>query len=120
MDTIRLILQLIIALGICNVWILRFSRATPYRPENAKNMKEEFSAYGLPDWFMGMIGVLKILLALCLIAGVWMPGVVRPAAIGMAVLMVGAVMMHFKVRDPARKSVPAFVMLVLSLIVAVC
>jgi len=41
----------------------------------------------------------------------------RPAAYGMAVLMLGAIVMHFKVKDPLKKSLPAFTMLLLSLIV---
>ena len=42
----------------------------------------------------------------------------RPAAMGMAVLMLGAMSMHLKVRDPLKKSLPAFTLLVLSVIVA--
>jgi hypothetical protein len=53
-----------------------------------------------------------------LVAGIWYPAVTQPAAIGMAVLMLGAVAMHVKIGDPPQKSLPAFTMLVLSLIVA--
>lgn len=48
MEYIRSIAQLIIALGILNVWLLRFNKATVYRGGGAKNMKQEFAAYGLP------------------------------------------------------------------------
>ena len=119
MDIVRLIAQLIIALGILNVWILRPNKATDYRGGTAKNMREEFAAYGLPFWFMCIIGGLKILLALSLVAGIWMPALIRPAAIGMAFLMLGALSMHFKVGDPLKKVLPAFTMLILSLFVAV-
>ena len=64
MEYLRIIAQLIIGLGILNVWLLRFNKATAYRAGNAKNMKEEFSAYGLPLWFMWVVGGLKILFAL--------------------------------------------------------
>ena len=47
-----------------------------------------------------------------------MPALVRPAAIGMAVLMAGAIGMHVKIGDPPRKGVPAVVMLLLSCFVA--
>ena len=47
-----------------------------------------------------------------------MPVYTKPAAIGMAILMIGAIAMHIKVKDPLMKSLPAFTMLVLSVIVA--
>ena len=118
MDTLILVIQVIIALGIFNVWLLRFGKPTGWRGGEAKNMREEFEVYGLPGWFMGLIGFLKLLLAVLLVVGIWVPGVTRPAAVGMAVLMLGAISMHFKVKDPMMRSLPAFTMLVLSVIVA--
>ena len=113
------ICQIVIALGIFNVWLLRFNRSTPWRGGTAGNMEEEFAVYGLPAWTVKVIGLLKLLFAAGLIAGVWIPEVTRPSAVGLAVLMLGAVAMHVKVRDPARKSLPAATLLVLSLFVAV-
>lgn len=52
------------------------------------------------------------------ILNVWLPALTRPAAMGMAGLMLGAMSMHLKVRDPLKKSLPAFTLLVLSVIVA--
>jgi len=49
--------------------------------------------------------------------GIWAPGLVVPAALGMAALMVAAVALHLKINDPFRKAIPAFTMLVLSLLV---
>jgi hypothetical protein len=118
MDKVTIVVQIVIALGILNVWLLRPGKATTWRGGAAKTMKEEFAVYGLPPWFMPLIGFLKISLAVLLIAGIWIPEVTQPAAIGMAILMLGAVSMHVKVKDPAQKSLPAFTMLVLSLIVA--
>ena len=111
--------QIIIALGIFNVWIIRYGKETNWRGGEAKNMKEEFAAYGLPREFMVFIGAAKILLAICLIIGIWIPLLVKPAAIAMAFLMIGAVSMHVKVKDPLQKSLPAFIMLLLSLVVSV-
>lgn len=118
MDTITLMAQLVIAFGIFNVWLIRFNKSTAYRPGSAGSMKEEFSAYGLPSWSVYLIGFLKILFAIALVVGIWIPDLVRPAAVGMAVLMVGAIVMHVRVADPARKALPASVMLILSLLVA--
>ncbi len=118
METAALVFQVIVALGIYNVWLLRFGKATEWRGGTAKNMKEEFEVYGLPAWFMGLVGFLKLLLATLLIVGVWYQPVTRPAALGMAVLMLGAIAMHIKVNDPLKRSFPALAMLVLSGIIA--
>ena len=104
---IRIALQLIVSLGILNVWILRYGKATPYRGGNSKNLREEFAAYGLPFWFMCVVGVLKVGLALALVAAVWTQSVAQPAAIGLGLLMLGAVVMHVKVKDPIKKALPA-------------
>jgi hypothetical protein len=119
MDTVVTIIQVIIALGILNVWIVRFGKSTSWRGGEAQNMKEEFEVYGMPDWAMPVVGFLKVVLAVALVAGIWIPGIAKPAAWGMAVLMLGAISMHVKVSDPLQKSLPAFIMLVLSLVVAV-
>jgi uncharacterized membrane protein YphA (DoxX/SURF4 family) len=118
METIVIVIQVIIALCIFNVWLLGFGKPSGWRGGSAQNMKEEFQVYGLPEGFVWVIGFLKLLLAVLLIAGIWFPVVIRPAAIGMAVLMLGAVAMHVKVKDPPRKSLPAFTLLVLSVLVA--
>jgi hypothetical protein len=118
MENFLWLVQIFVALAILNVWILRFGKTTAWRGGDAKNMREEFAVYGLPPWFMGIIGFLKVLLAALLIAGVWIPWLSQPAAIGMAMLMLGAVVMHFKVRDPVQKSLPAFILLLLCLVIS--
>ena len=118
MRTIIYILQITVALGLLNVWLLRFNQRTAYRGGNASSMPEEFVAYGLPAWFAYLIGILKIGSALALIVGIWLPVLVLPAAGLISVLMVGALSMHIKIHDPLKKSLPAIGMLALSL--AIC
>lgn len=118
MKSALLVLQTVVALGVFNVWLLRSSRSTAWRGGAATNMKEEFQTYGLPSWSVVVIGFLKLACAAALLVGIWFPVVTQPAAIGLAVLMTGAILMHVKVKDPAKKSLPAFVMLVLSLTIA--
>jgi len=116
MEWIKIAFQIVIAVSIFNVWIIRFGKPTSWRGGTAKSMKEEFEAYGLPLWFMKLIGFLKLTLASLLIAGIFVPVLIKPAAIGMAVLMLGAITMHIKVKDSLIKSFPAFGFLVLSFI----
>lgn len=107
-------LQCVVALGLLNVWIMRARMATPYRGGSAQSLKQEFVAYGLPAWFCYLVGGFKIGSAGMLIAGLWMPLLVPPAAGVVVGLMVGALGMHAKVNDPAIKSLPAALMLAMS------
>jgi uncharacterized membrane protein YphA (DoxX/SURF4 family) len=116
--TIGLILQAIVGLGLLNVWLLRRESATAYRGGDAKNLKDEFATYGLPAPMFYIVGGLKIMCGVLLLVGLAYPPVVLPAAAVVAVLMMGAVAMHLKVRDPVSKYVPAALMLAMS--VAIC
>lgn len=118
MKTVMIILQVAAALGLLNVWLLRFSQSTNYRGGNARTMVEEFAAYGLPAWFTYLIGSLKIGAALALIAGIWIPALVLPAAALICILMLGALAMHARIGDPLKKSLPALGMLGLCAIIA--
>jgi len=118
MHTAVIIAQIIVALGLLNVWLLRFNRATSYRGGEAKNMTQEFVAYGLPVWSTYVVGALKVGSALCLIAGIWLQFLVLPAALVILFLMIAALVMHAKIHDPLIKSLPAFIMLALCLVIS--
>lgn len=111
------ILQVIVAVGLLNVWLLRNKKATEYRGQSAKNLKEEFAAYGLPSWAYYLVGSLKLGSAVALIIGLWYPMAALAGACIISILMLGALAMHFKVKDSVKKSVPAFLMLIMSLII---
>jgi hypothetical protein len=108
------LLQIIVGLGLLNVWLVRRRSATSYRGGAAKTLQEEFATYGLPGFAFYLVGALKVGAALVLIAGVWMALPVQAAAGLVAVLMLGAVAMHVKVGDPLVKSLPAVLMLAMS------
>lgn len=110
----------VIALGIVNVWLVRAGRPSGYRGGSAKTLREEFQVYGLPSWAMPVVGGLKLAFAAMLVLRLFnVPAYARIGAIGIAVLMVGAIAMHVKVKDEWKKSLPAATMLVLSLFVAI-
>ncbi len=111
------VLQIILALGLINVWLLRFYKTTEYRGANAHNMKEEFKAYGLSTNFMYFVGFLKILIASFLLLGLYYKSLVLPSVSVLIILMVGAIFMHLKIKDSAKKTLPATLMLVMSLII---
>jgi uncharacterized membrane protein YphA (DoxX/SURF4 family) len=117
MKVLIMVMQCIAGLGLLNVWILRFKQKTPYRGGSAESMEQEFAAYGLPAWFTYVIGFLKISAAIALLVGLWVQALVFPAAALLGALMIGALAMHFKIRDPIKKYMPASLMLAISLLI---
>jgi hypothetical protein len=117
MEIVVQIFQVVISLSLLMVWLVRSKMETGYRGGDAKNMKEEFGVYGLPFWFMILIGMFKVGFALLFIAGLWIPQLTLVSAIAIAVLMAGALVMHVKVKDPLKKSLPALTLLLLSAVV---
>ena len=113
METLQLIAMWVIGLGIYNVWLLRSAKSTAYRGGQAENMREEFEVYGLPRWFMTVIGGVKLALATAIIIGTWVPALVVPATSALGVLMIGAIAMHIKVGDTFKKTAPATAMALL-------
>ena len=109
-----LLLQVVLGLGLLNVWLLRAGSATGYRGGDSTSLRQEFTAYGLPTWFFFLVGGLKIGCAVGLIAGIWLPELLMPAASVLVLLMLGALAMHVKVNDPPIKSLPAALMLAMS------
>ena len=110
---LQYLLQIIAGLGILNVWLLRFSQDTEYRGGKASSMSEEFLVYGLPPAAVYIVGFSKLVSAIGLLAGIFIQSLVVPSAILLAALMIGAVGMHLKVKDPFKKSIPALTMLTL-------
>lgn len=117
MNYLELILKLVIGLSILNVWLVRSKRKTPFRGGTSSNITEEFKAYGLPSWFMVVIGTIKVALSLALIISIWYPMFEMISSLGIAGLMAGAIVMHFKIGDPIKKAFPAFLFLILSIAV---
>lgn len=114
MEDLANLAKLILFVSIVNVWFFRVNRGTRWRGGEAANMREEFQVYGLSETMMYMVGLLKVLSAIALVLSIWYPSLAIPAAAAMAFLMAGAVWMHLKVGDPIRKSLPAFLFLLLS------
>jgi len=112
--TIASLLQVGLALGLLNVWLVRRGSPTAFRGGAAGSLEEEFAAYGLPQWAFFVVGALKVGIAVALLLGLWTPSLVPPAAGGLVLLMLGAIAMHLKVGDPPVKSMPALAMLSMS------
>ena len=67
------VLQILVGLGLLNVWLVRSGLSTRYRGGAAKSLKEEFAAYGLPDSAWLIVGALNVVAGIILLAGLWWP-----------------------------------------------
>lgn len=106
--------QTLAALWILDVWFKRFNKDTGYRGGNATNMKEEFAVYGLSEPVMYAVGAAKVSLAGLMLAGHAKPQLVRPASIGLAAFMLGAIGMHVKAGDRVKQYLPALTVFTLA------
>ncbi|MCO5935904.1 DoxX family protein [Mucilaginibacter sp. RB4R14] len=107
MNTLANCAQVIIALSIGYVWIIRFD-----------NIVVEFKQYGIPDVLRSFVGASKIALSTLLVAGIWYPSLVLIPALLMAALMICAQIAHFRVKNPWYKFMPSALLLTLSLFTA--
>lgn len=118
MNYIIIALILIVSLSLLNVWLVQYNKPTQWRGGNATTLKEEFAVYGLPGWMFYLVGFLKVSFSLLLIAGIWYPSIRYYAAVGLAILLLGSIIMHIKISDPLKKSLPAFIFLLSCLYIA--
>ena len=118
MDYIIIVLKLIVSLSILNVWLIQQKKPTKWRGGKAKTIIEEFEVYGLSKSFCYVIGFLKVSLALILLASIQFETLTLIGSLGLAGLLLGSIIMHFRVKDELYKSFPAFLFIVMNLVIA--
>ena len=96
--------KIIIASAIFFVWVVRYD-----------NIIKEFKEFGLPDWLRDLVGILKLSFAFMLTNDSYL--VVCVGAMGIAALMIAALVTHIRISNPFSKMVPALTLLVLSLLI---
>ena len=111
------VLSVIVGLTVINVWLFRSGKSTSYRGGDASNLMEEFEVYGLGDYFI-TIGIIKVSLAVLLLLSIYFNKLKLISSLGIGIMMLVAVYMHFSVGDELIKSMPASVMLLSCLIIA--
>lgn len=118
MDYFKITLQIIVSISMLNVWLIQGNKPTRWRGGNAKTLAEEFIVYGLPKWIFFVVGFLKVGLSVFLVIGIWFPDLLKIGSIGLAILLLGSIIMHLKIKDPIVKSYPALLFLALCLVIA--
>ena len=111
-------LKVIVGLSILNVWLIQPKKPSKWRGGNAKTLIEEFEVYGLSKNICYIVGFLKVSLALILLASIAFEQLTLIGSLGLAFLLLGSILMHFKVKDELYKSFPAFLFLLMNLIIA--
>ena len=72
----------------------------------AKPMVEQFREFGLPVLAVVVVGVLEVLGAIAL----WLPGLTVFAAVGLFLIMLGAVANHLKVKHAFKMYAPSLIL----------
>lgn len=111
-------LKIIIGISILNVWLIQSNKHTKWRGGNATTIIEEFNVYGLSKSFYVTIYILKVSLAILLLASIQFDVLTLVSSLGLALLLLGSILMHVKVKDPWYKSFPAFLFMLMNLVIA--
>ena len=75
---------------------------------------EEFKFFRYPSWLRDMVGILKITFVVLILSSDVV--LVKIGSMGIATLMVAALVTHFRVKNPFAKMLPSLTLLTLSLI----
>ena len=117
-EYIILALKIIVGLSILNVWLLLAHKPTKWRGgDNVESIVKEFEAYGLPIQFCYFVGFLKISFACILIVSIKFEFLTLIGSIGLTALLLGSVLMHFKVKDALYKSFPAALFILMNAVI---
>ena len=111
-------LKIIVGVSILNVWLLRKNKATKWRGGNVVNIVEEFQVYGFSKQFCYFIGFLKVSLAIILLASIQFKTLTSIGVLGLSILLLGSIIMHIRIKDALYKSFPAFLFILMNLMIA--
>jgi len=87
-------LKILVGASIFFVWVVRYN-----------NIVEEFKLYQLPEWLRDIVGIFKIAFAIML--QTTSAHLVLLGSGGIAILMVAALVTHFRVNTPYSKRIPS-------------
>ena len=97
-------LKIISSVAIFFVWVVRYD-----------NIKKEFIEYNLPTWVRDLVGILKISFAAMLQFS--NEELVKIGALGISVLMFGAVVTHLRLKSNFRRYIASVAMLSISVFI---
>ena len=104
------ILQVILGLGFIMFGLMKFG---------SKQMVEGFKHYGYSAGFRIFTGVVEIVAAVLLIAGIWNGTLAAIGSFLVVATMIGAIFTHIKIQDKLKDMMMPIILLVLGAIVLV-
>ena len=93
--------KIFIASSIFYVWVVKY-----------QDIVKEFKEFQLPDWLRDLVGILKLTFALMLIS--INNKIALIGSLGIAILMIAALLTHLKVKNPFYKMIPAMTLMAIS------
>lgn len=111
MFIVTLILSVLLAVGFVMAGVSKIRRAEP--------VTGTLVALGVGPQFQTVIGALEVAGAIGIVAGLWLQPLGVIAAVGLALLMLSAVVWHIRAKDSIRDSMGAIVLFAVSVIVLV-
>ena len=97
-------LKIISSVAIFFVWVVRYD-----------NIRKEFVEYNLPSWVRDLVGILKLSFATML--QVPNEELIKIGALGISVLMLGAVATHLRLKSNFRRYIASVAMLSISVFI---
>lgn len=79
-------------------------------------LDQTFTALGYSTGFMYFLGICEVLGAIGLLVGYWRPKLAILASVGLVLLLAGAVFSHLKAGQGMGETMPASVLLILTLV----
>ena len=98
-EYIIIFLKIIVGVSIINVWLIQPNKPSRWRGGDAKTIIEEFNVYGLSKTFYKVVFVVKVGLAILLLASIKYDFLTLYSSLGLAALLLGSIAMHIKVKD---------------------
>ena len=91
--------------SIIFVWGIRYA-----------NIKDEFKNFNLPNWLRDLVGIFKLSFGIMLLND--SPEIVYYGALGIAALMIAALLTHIRLKSPLPRILPSFSLLCACLIIS--
>ncbi|MDA7632491.1 DoxX family protein [bacterium] len=107
-QAITVSLQALVAASIFFVWVVRY-----------ENIVSEFRQFGYPDWLRDLVGILKLTFSILLLVGIGQAQFALVGSIGIALLMLAALVTHLRVKNPPFMMMPSLSLMVLSVFISI-
>lgn len=108
MEILYVLLKVAVPLSVIWVWVWR-----------QDSVISDFEKFGLSVQTRAIVGRTKMVLALMMLLGIWIPLLVIPASVGMAFMLAAAQYYHWRYKSSLNKRIPSMLLLLLSVLILV-